>query len=549
MVGGTVSTAVRVARADYLQRTRSRRFLVVLAIIAYIGYQLNVGTFELLYQDTVDGTTVDYRGEPTAPYIGLTTGLTGGLFLLFFGYYILASSLRRDRATGFDELLASMPVSDRAYLLGKWLSHVGVVTVMLTTLAAAALVNHAVHGVGPTDPIWIVGAVFLIGVPMGCFVAGVTLVFQSTDRLRGTLGNVTYFFGAVTLLSLVAAAFAGDDGGAGSISLWIRAVDSIGLVAAGEMTFDALLEVAPGYDGPPVANYGTGTIGGAMATFEWNGGSWPTWFYANRLGFALAGVGLALVATLPYDRYAPREESAGTAVVDRLGRFVTSVFSRDDTTAAGSETGEPANISLTPVTDRSAGGFGRLFIQELKLLVRGHARWWYAGVAFIAVVGLVGSAPPNAIVSIAVIWPLFVWSGMGYRTDHYRITPVVISSNQPYRQLLAEWAAGAVVTAGFLGVALWPNVLDAGPEGVVVFVGAVLFVPSVAQALGLWSQTRRVFELGYLVLWYAGPLNGIVPLDFAGATTKTVGTATPMLFGAVGLIALGAALARRALQA
>lgn len=137
---------------------------------------------------------------------------------------------------------------------------------------------------------------------------------------------------------------------------------------------------------------------------------------------------------------------------------------------------------------------------------------------------------------------------MGYRTDRHRITPFIVTSNQPYRQLLAEWAAGAVVTAAFLGVALWPTILNTGFEGAVVLVGAVLFVPAVAQAVGLWSRTRRSFELGYLVLWYAGPLNGIAPLDFAGATTETIGTLISVLFGAVGLLALGASLARRAIQ-
>ncbi|WP_245550083.1 hypothetical protein [Halopiger xanaduensis] len=313
------------------------------------------------------------------------------------------------------------------------------------------------------------------------------------------------------------------------------------------MTVDALLSVAPEYDGPPVANYGTGTIDGEVVTFEWNGGAWPAWFVANRLGFSLAGIGLVLVATLPYDRYDTGDESTSSTLVDRLGRFVPSPLSRgrdgDETDAT-----EPANVSLTPVADRSAGGFGRLFVQELRLLIRGRPWWWYAGAAVIAVVGVAGTVPSAAIVSVATIWPLFVWSGMGYRSVHHRVTPFIVSSRQPYRQLFAEWSAGALVTGAFLGVAVWPTVLDAGLKGAIVLGGAVLFVPSVAQVLGLWSRTRRAFELGYLVLWYAGPLNGVPPLDFAGATTETVGTVIPVAFGAVGLVALGTALGHRWLQ-
>ncbi|ELY93524.1 hypothetical protein C482_19039 [Natrialba chahannaoensis JCM 10990] len=547
----TVSVATAVARADLRQRAHSRRLLIVVAIVAYVGYQLNVGTFELLYQDTVAGETVDYRGEPTAPYVGLTTGLTGATFVLFFGYYILASSLRRDRTTGFDELLASTPVSNCSYLLGKWLSHVGVVSVLLLTLAVAALTNHALHGDGTTDPVWIVGSVFLIGFPMGCFVAGVTLVFQSTTRLRGTVGNVVYFFGAAMLLSLVAAAFTADDGGTGSIPSWIRAVDLVGLVVAGELTFEALLSVAPEYDGPPVANYGAGATGSEVITFEWDGSSWPGWFYANRLGLAVIGLGLVLVATLPYERYNSSEGSMSWTLGNRFARFTPSIFSRFRNPFRASENAStprvvnPTDVSLTPVTDRSAGGFGRLFAQELKLLTRGYPRWWYAGTVLIAAVGLSGSAPPEVLVPIAAIWPLFVWSGMGYRTARHRITPFIVASKQPYRQLLAEWAAGALVAAAFFGVTLWPMILETGLDGIVVLVGAIVFVPSVAQALGLWSHTRRVFELGYLLLWYIGLVNGVPPLDFAGATTETVGTVTPLLFGAIGLVALTIALGYR----
>ncbi|NGM68430.1 hypothetical protein G6M89_05305 [Natronolimnobius sp. AArcel1] len=551
MAVGWLSSVVAIARADLRQRTQSRRLLVVLVIVAYVGYQLNVGTFELLYQDTVDGETVDYRGEPTAPYVGLTTGLLGATILLFFGYYMLGNSLKRDRSTGFDELRASTPTSDRTYLIGKWLSHVTLATILLLTLAVAALVNHAVHGVGTTDPVWIVGAVLLIGIPMGAFVAGVTLVFQSTDRLRGTAGNVLYFFGAMMIVTSIAPAFSSDSGGTASISPWIRAIDSIGLVAAGEMTIDALLAVAPSYDGPPVGNYGAGADTAETVLFTWDGGAWPTWFYANRAGLALCGLGLTLAATLPYDRYAGGDDSPNRTVTARVGQFVP-FFGEDhaDTTNDESDANSivTTNVSLTPVTDRSAGGFSRLLLQECRLLIRGRAWWWYVGAAVIIAVGLSGSAPTDVIVPAAAIWPLFLWSGLGYRPVQHRIMPFIHSSRRPSHQLLAEWSAGVVVAAVFLGVALWPAVLEAGLSGVVVFAGAVLFVPSVAQALGLWSGTQRVFELSYLVLWYVGVLNGVAVLDFAGATTETAGTTTPLLFGAIGLLALGVSLTHRTLN-
>mgnify|MGYP000144456192 CR=1 FL=1 len=543
MLPNRATSIAYVGWADFLQRVRSRRLLVILVVIAYFGYQLNVGTFELLYQDTVAGETISYRGEPTSAYVGLSTGVTGATILLFFGYYILSGSIMRDRSTGVNELVASTSIRNVSYLLGKWLSHVGMVIVLLATLGGAALVNHLVHGAGMTNPLWILGAVFLVGLPLGCFVAGVTIFFQSSDKLNGTLGNVVYIFGALTLLIVILAA--GSEQESGAIPLWLRLGDLLGLFAAGEMTFDALLAVAPEYSGPPVANYGTGS--GEVVRYHWDGGSWPQWFYINRFGVILLGIGLVFAATVPYKRFAPGGESERRSLGDRLKRIIPSLF--PGKTVQKTEIQTPAEISMTPVTDRASGGFGRLLIQELRLLVRGYPWWWYIGALIIGIVGLSGGTASGAIVSIAAIWPLFVWSGMGYRTVQHRITPLIVSSKQPLRQLIAEWMAGALMTAAFLGATLWPTIVETSFDGILVLAGVVLFVPSLAQALGLWSQTRRVFELIYLVLWYIGPLNGVPALDFAGSTSETAGTATPLVFAITGTVLFLGAVVHRYLQA
>lgn len=530
-----------VARADFLQRIRSRRLLAVLAVIAYVGYLVNVGTVEIFYQDSSNEQLYQYAGEPTSAYIGLTAGVTGTAILFLAGYYVLSGSLERDRATGVERLVGSTSTTARELLLGKWCSHVGLVVVLLGTLGTAALLNHLVHGTGSTDPLWILGPVFLLGLPIGCLVAGVTLLFQSTDLLRGTLGNVVYFFAAMMLI--VAAVPAMGDRAPAEIPLWARMTDTIGLFALGDLTYDAVLEVGPGYDGPGVANFGTGSAGAEVVRFHWTGGPWPLWFYANRLGLVLLGIATALVATLPYDRFSTADASDSRGLIDRLGSAVPSLHL---TPAEGSaDGGNPDETTLTPVTDRSAGGFGRLVHQELRLLVRGQPWWWYVGALLIGFVGLTGSAPTEAIASAAAVWPIFLWSSMGVRTLRHRMTPFIVSSRQPYGQLLAEWTAGAIVTAAFLGVALWPVVLETGMGGLVVLLGGILFVPSLAQAMGFWSRTRRLFEVTFLLCWYVGPLNQVPALDFAGATGETTGTVTPLLFGTVGLLALLAAFGYR----
>ena len=541
--GRSVRRIVHVGRADFLQRIRSRRLLVVLAAIAYVGYLVNVGTVEVFYQDSIDGQTYQYAGEPTAAYIGLTAGVTGASLLAFVGYYVLAGSIERDETTDVDRIVASTPVTARELLLGKWCSHVGLVAVLLGTLAVAATVNHLVHGIGGTEPFRIVIPIFLLGMPTGCFVAGITLLFQATDRLSGTLGNVAYFFAATSLL--IVSAIAAGNRAPSAVPIWIRLGDTIGLLAAGDVTRDALLAVAPTYEGPAAANFGTGSFDAETVRFRWTGTAWPLWFYANRLLLILFGIGATLAATVPYERFGSGADDDGDAsgLSARLERALPAIGSPSAEEPADDR--DPAETTLTPVTDRSAGGFGRLVSQELRLLVRGQPWWWYGGALAIGFVGLTGSAPTAATASIAAVWPIFLWSSMGVRPLRHRTLPFIVSSRHPYGQLLAEWTAGTIVAAAFFGVALWPTVLGAGLEGAVVLLGAVVFVPSLAQALGCWTRTPRVFELTYLLLWYAGPLNDVPPLDFAGATSETVGTAVPLAFGGAGAVALAAAFADR----
>jgi len=48
-----------------------------------------------------------------------------------------------------------------------------------------------------------------------------------------------------------------------------------------------------------------------------------------------------------------------------------------------------------------------------------------------------------------------------------------------------------------------------------MWLGAVLFIPALAVALATWSGSSKLFEATYLMLWYFGPMNHIIPpLDF-----------------------------------
>ena len=124
------------------------------------------------------------------------------------------------------------------------------------------------------------------------------------------------------------------------------------------------------------------------------------------------------------------------------------------------------------------------------------------------------------ILPIAWLWPILVWSGLGNREVQYNTHQMVFSSAAPLsRQLPATWLAGftvALLTGS--GVAVRLLLAGDGP-GLLAWLSAALFIPSLALVLGVWSGGRKIFEVLYVTLWYLGPMNKIYAVDYSGANS------------------------------
>jgi hypothetical protein len=93
--------------------------------------------------------------------------------------------------------------------------------------------------------------------------------------------------------------------------------------------------------------------------------------------------------------------------------------------------------------------------------------------------------------------------------------------------------------------------LETDGDAVFTWMVGALFIPSLALALGVWSGSSKLFQLTYLVLWYAGPMQGIQRFDFMGldsAEAVADGTSVAFIAAGVVLLALAAAGRRRQLR-
>jgi hypothetical protein len=195
--------------------------------------------------------------------------------------------------------------------------------------------------------------------------------------------------------------------------------------------------------------------------------------------------------------------------------------------------------SLSPLVSRLAQSnlFLGVLFAELRLLLNGRHWWWWLGVAGLNIAILVCPLVTTKLylLPIAWLWPLSIWSEMGNREYKNSTYQMVFSSARPVlRQLPAAWLAGVLVTAlfGITGAVIFLSNGDL--PGLAGWMGAVIFIPTLALALGVFSSGSRLFEVVYLFLWYLGPYQKVPIFDFI------TGAPQVYLLAAAGLLLLSA---------
>jgi len=481
-----------VARADFLERVRRYNFLVMLGASVFLGYQAAIGNINVQLGN--------YRGEFSSAWVGSMMAIIGSFFLGWFGFYLVKGSVGRDRETGVGQIMATTPLTRVLYVFGKWLSNFAVLLAMVLVLAAVGIAIQLFAGESRQfDFLALLAPFLLVALPMLALTAALAVLFESIGVLQGGFGNLVYFllFGFTVSIAVTA----GQDN---------PALDPLGFHILQQSMGEAAKAAFPDYGGEFVLGNTDTPITGV---FSWSGVAWTFGIALNRFLFVGAAMAIAFLASIFFDRFDSSRSRPGRRMKLSASPSESEAFSVTRT---------PAIVHLTPLNTRPRGNaFARVVLLELKLLLKGKRWWWFIVAGGLVIAALIST--PEAvrayILPITWLWPVLVWSGLGSREVRYNTRQMVFPSAAPLsRQLPAAWVAGFTIAAVTGSGAAIKLLSVGGVTGFVAWFSGALFVPSLALALGIWSNSSKLFEVLHVSLWYL-IMNGVTAVDYIGANS------------------------------
>jgi hypothetical protein len=520
----TLRVLYHLARADFLERIRRYSFMLMLGLVVWIGYLSASGQFPMW-------VTPDYIGITNSAWAGGIMTITVTSLLGFVGFYIVKGSVNRDYTTGVGQIMATTPLSRPLYMLGKWLSNFAVVGVTILIVMLEGVVMTLLAGAQGFNLVTLAAPLVIIALPTMGLVAAFAVLFESISWLRGGLGNVVYFVVYMAMISLSSMGIVAN--ALGTPAPANPYIDFTGQQTIGENIAQAAKAAYPECTGM------LSFVGGATVPnpkyFTWNGMIWTSDILLSRLVFLVLAVGLVTLSALFFDRFNPSR----LLLIKR-----TRTESDVPKPVTASEAIPVSKVHLTPLADNhSRFRFGALFLAELKLFLKGQHWWWYVIAAGLVVVQVVTPLEVTRTLLLAAwVWHILILSGLGCRENRFDTRQIVFAAPHPIaNQLPAAWLSAFVVTAILGSGALIKFILMGETVSVLGWLTGIIFIPSLALALGTLTGSGKAFEAVYVVWMYA-IYQRVPALDFMGMTPDSPW----YIYVPMALVLLGvAALARQ----
>ncbi len=520
-----IQTIYYIAKADFLQRVRSYSFLVTLGVCLWISYSFIPGR-------DADYTTValgDYTFVYNSAAIGTMMAIVSGLMLSLFGFYLINNSIHRDFHTGVGQILATTQVTKFQYLTGKWLSNFLVLTSIISIISLMSI--FLFYTKGEADNLEIIPLLLpfvFICLPSFAFISSLAVLGEVFVRINKGVINILYFVFWVTMLvnSIQFAEEQADN------KFLAAASDFIGMAVIfsdAEKTLYAQTDEKEKDLGWNIGmTYRNETKGNKIKKFDWEGYPWDIETILGRMIWFVISLLMIGFASIFFRRFDP----SGLNI---------SFLTKKQKVIQQEEVAEKPLIPFALLPKATiAFNLPALIKAELKIMLWGNSRWWLLVVAglWIATIFTPLQVAHQFLLPILFVWFVLIWSKMGtremmYETNQYLFSAASPLSRQVPAQLLAGISIGVLISLPL--IVRQSVALDF--MAVYGIIAAIIFVPSFAFCLGIWTGGSKFFEVFFVILFYIF-LNNAPFADFTGATAAAQNSGYTHIYLMVGFTAI-----------
>jgi len=188
--GNRLNVLYHLIRADFLERTRRYSFLVTLGVMVWVGYT----AVPAIDSGILTVNLNNLRGIYNSAWVGSMIALLSTMLLSLPGFYLVKNAISRDQQTRVGQIIATTPLSRPLYTLGKAMSNLLFLAIIIAIVMVAAAGTQLLRGEVMQIDIWALLAPFLfITLPALALVAAVAVLFETIDFLLGGFGNLVYF--------------------------------------------------------------------------------------------------------------------------------------------------------------------------------------------------------------------------------------------------------------------------------------------------------------------------------------------------------------------
>jgi hypothetical protein len=527
-------------RSDFFERTRTYGFILVIATTIFAGYML-VPPLNASYNSFVIGGN---RGIYNSPWVGTIFGTVISMIVGLFGFYLIKNAVERDRSTRVGAIIATTPIGKLQYVIGKWFSNTTVLFVILGILTFIAPIMQLIRSEDANiDLIALILPIWAMSIPVLAVTSAIALLFEAVPFLRGTFGNVVFFFvWLFVLLGPVAMMFLEPES-AKAIN------DFLGLSSSMVDIQQQMLAI--GLD----PHTGTSDImvptdGEEIVRFIWPGLEWTAKLIFERVAWLGVAALIATTSALPFDRFDPARQKVKK--VKKQKRKKRSRKQRPTVEPELLPTLAETPIKLSRLDHQEAQGrLWGIATARIRLLLKGPNKLWFALSAglVIATFTVPFDIFHEKIIIFVWIAPIILWSGLGNLEARYFTGQIVFTAPNPlFRQLTAEWLAGTLLGLLIASGAIFRWLMVGEFAHILALLIGAMFVPAFALALGVWSGNKRLFEMLYLFWWYIGLIDKIPLLDFIGNTEQAISDQIPWFYLGLTILFLALALIGRKRQ-